>query len=176
MTPSTSPGFSTSSLTKAQTLSRPSLPTRYPCSKTTFCLALGNKSWLSLDAPLSHGVYKIIAKQTLEKASIFSIMVLPLLGCSCRIIGLYPISVINRATSFFNPLSWPWTIKTFLFPISIFTSLSWLLFVAKCGIKGNWFIMLSRLIIFSFICCLASLIISSPNNFEQSPIRLYDIK
>lgn len=65
--------------------------------------------------PKSQGVYKTIPNSTSEYFSIFSITVIPLFTCSCKIIGSSPIFSMKRATSSFTSLSCPWTIKIFFF-------------------------------------------------------------
>ncbi len=82
-------GVSTSPFTSVQALDRPIFPTKKPCSKTTFCLALDfNSGGVICFPPISHGVYNIIPKPTFEYSSIFSIMVL-----------LEPLSPVTRHPS-----------------------------------------------------------------------------
>ena len=61
---------------------------------------------------LSSGVSKTMAKEIFsELLSNFSIKVFPLLGRSCKIIGLSPSLVINLATLSLASSSCPWTMK-----------------------------------------------------------------
>ena len=75
-TPEISFGVSTLSFTKATTFLRPIFPIKYPCSNTTFCLALVFRlSSYPFLAPISRGVYNTIPNPTLVLFSIFSIIV-----------------------------------------------------------------------------------------------------
>lgn len=65
------------------------------------------KMAIPADIPKSQGVYKTIPNSTSEYFSIFSITVIPLFTCSCKIIGSSPIFSMKRATSSFTSLSCP---------------------------------------------------------------------